>query len=102
VRERVRELAVLKAVGFSDTFVLVLVLFESVFVALIGAGLGLAGIKLFTLGGDPTHGMLPYFRLPLGGILFGLGLASVVGLASGILPALSASRLKVVDALRRI
>jgi putative ABC transport system permease protein len=102
VRERVRELAVLKAVGFSDTFVLVLVLFESVFVALIGAGLGLAGIKLFTLGGDPTHGMLPYFRLPLGGILFGLGLALAVGLASGILPALSASRLKVVDALRRI
>src|SRR6185369_15946970 len=102
VRERIRELAVLKAVGFSDTFVLVLVLFESIFVALIGAGLGLAGIKLFTLGGDPTHGMLPYFRLPLWGIMFGLGLASVVGLASGILPALSASRLRVVDALRRI
>jgi putative ABC transport system permease protein len=102
VRERVRELAVLKAVGFGDTFVLVLVLFESIFVALIGAVLGLGLIKLFTLRGDPTHGMLPYFRLPLWGIVFGLGLASAVGFASGILPALSASRLRVVDALRRI
>jgi putative ABC transport system permease protein len=102
VRERIRELAVLKAVGFSDTFVLVLVLFESMFVALIGAGLGLSLIKLFTLNGDPTHGMLPYFRLPLWAILFGFVVAATVGLAAGILPALTASRLRVVDALRRI
>jgi putative ABC transport system permease protein len=102
VRERIRELAVLKAVGFSDAFVLVLVLFESIFVAVIGASIGLAMIKLFTLRGDPTHGMLPYFRLPAWGIAFGIVLASAVGLAAGILPALSASRLRVVDALRRI
>ncbi len=102
VRERIRELAVLKAVGFSDTFVLLLVLFESIFVALIGAGLGLGLIKLFTLNGDPTHGMLPYFRLPFWAILFGFVVAATVGLAAGILPALSASRLRVVDALRRI
>jgi putative ABC transport system permease protein len=102
VRERIRELAVLKAVGFSDTFVLALVLFESIFVAVIGAAIGLSLIKLFTLNGDPTHGMLPYFRLPGGAMIFGILLASTVGLASGILPALSASRLRVVDALRRI
>jgi len=77
-------------------------LFESIFVALIGAGLGLGLIKLFTLNGDPTHGMLPYFRLPFWAILFGFVVAATVGLAAGILPALSASRLRVVDALRRI
>jgi putative ABC transport system permease protein len=102
VRERMRELAVLKAVGFSDRFVLLLVLFESILIAVVGAAIGLAGMKLFTMGGDPTHGMLPYFHLPGWAILFGLVLASAVGFASGVLPAVSASRLRVVDALRRI
>jgi len=102
VRERVRELAVLKAIGFSDIFVMLLVLFESVVVALAGAGLGLGAAKALTLLGDPTHGMLPFFFLPAGAITAGVALALVVGLASGIIPALSASRLRVVDALRRV
>ncbi len=63
VRERVRDLAVLKAVGFSDLFVLVLVLAESLLIAAVGGALGLAGAKLLTLNGDPTHGMLPFFYL---------------------------------------
>ena len=45
VRERVRDLAVLKAVGFSDVFVLVLVLAESVLIAAIGGALGLGFAK---------------------------------------------------------
>jgi len=102
VRERVRELAVLKAIGFSDVFVMLLVLFESVVVAVAGAGLGLGAAKLLTLLGDPTHGMLPFFFLPAGALTAGVALAIVVGLASGIIPALSASRLRVVDALRRV
>lgn len=102
VRERVRELAVLKAIGFSDIFVMLLVLFESVVVALAGAGLGLGAAKALTLLGDPTHGMLPFFFIPAGAITAGVALALVVGLASGIIPALSASRLRVVDALRRV
>ncbi|PYN75501.1 MAG: hypothetical protein DMD96_28055 [Candidatus Rokuibacteriota bacterium] len=102
VRERTRELAVLKAVGFSDAFVLALVIAETIVVAGIGGAVGLGLAKLFTLRGDPTGGLLPFFYLPGSAILSGLALALVVGLMAGILPALSASRLRVVDALRRI
>jgi len=102
VRERVRELAVLKAVGFSDRFVLVLVIVETIIIAAVGGGIGLALAKLFTLRGDPTHGLLPFFYLPPNAIAIGFVLAIAVGLLAGILPALSAMRLRVVDALRRI
>jgi putative ABC transport system permease protein len=102
VRERTRELAVLKAVGFSDSFVLALVIAETMVVALVGGGFGLGLAKLFTLRGDPTGGLLPFFYLPVDSIVLGLGLALLVGLLAGILPALSASRLRVVNALRRI
>lgn len=102
VRERTAELAVLKAVGFSDRFVLFLVLSESLVVAALGGAIGLGLAKLFTLGGDPTRGMLPYFYLPPRAVLIGLALALCVGAASGLLPALGAMRLRVVDALRRV
>jgi len=102
VRERMRELAVLKAVGFSDGFVLSLVLGESLLLAAIGGGLGLALCKLFTLRGDPTGGLLPYFYLAFPALILGLLAALAVGLAAGILPAWSAMRLRVVDALRRV
>lgn len=102
VRERIRELAVLKAVGFSDTFVLLLVVFESVVVAAIGGGVGLVLAKLFTLNGDPTGGMLPFFYLPAAAIALGAVLALAVGFAAGIWPAYSAGRLRVVDALRSV
>jgi putative ABC transport system permease protein len=102
VRERTRELAVLKAVGFSDRFVLVLVIAETMIVAAVGGGVGLGLAKLFTLGGDPTGGLLPFFYLAPDSIALGLGLALAVGFTAGILPALAASRLRVVDALRRV
>ncbi|HYY68313.1 MAG TPA: FtsX-like permease family protein [Terriglobales bacterium] len=102
VRERIRELAVLKAVGFSDAFVLALVLGESLLLAAVGGGLGLVLSKLFTLRGDPTGGMLPYFYLSPLAVILGLVAALAVGVAAGMLPAWSAMRLRVVDALRRV
>jgi putative ABC transport system permease protein len=102
VRERTGELAVLKAVGYSDRFVLLFVICESLLIALIGGCLGLGLAKLFTLGGDPTRGLLPFFFLPGEAILAGLGVTLLVGAASGIIPAIGAMRLRVVDALRRV
>jgi putative ABC transport system permease protein len=101
VRERTGELAVLKTLGYSDRFVLAIVLAESMFIALIGGAIGLAAAKLFTLRGDPT-GMLGLFLFPTSRIVAGAGVAAGVGLAAGLLPALSAMRLNVVDALRRV
>ena len=54
------------------------------------------------LGGDPTHGMLGNFYLSSGTLAFGFALAIVVGLAAGLPPALSAMRLNIVEALRRV
>jgi putative ABC transport system permease protein len=102
VRERIGELAVLKAVGYSDRFVLVFVLAESLFISMVGGVLGLGLAKLLTLAGDPTGGILQSFTLPSSAIAIGLIAAFAVGILAGILPATSAMRLRVVDALRRV
>ncbi len=102
VRERVGELAILKAVGFSDFLVLLLVLLESLAIAALGGALGLGLVKLYTLRGDPTGGILRAFYLPNVAMAAGFGLALLVGLLAGLLPALSAMRLQVVQALRRV
>jgi putative ABC transport system permease protein len=101
VRERTSELAVLKTLGFSDATVLSLVLAESLFVAVVGGGLGLLVAWLFVQGGDPTGGMLPAFTLPGRDIVLGVVLMVLVGIAAGILPAAGAMRLKITDALRK-
>jgi putative ABC transport system permease protein len=102
VRERTGELAVLKAVGFSDSFTLMVVLAESLLLAGVGGGVGLFLAKGFTSSGDPTGGFLPAFYIPPSGVVLGFGVAALVGLAAGAIPALSAMRLRVVDGLRRV
>jgi putative ABC transport system permease protein len=102
VRERTGELAVMKTVGFSDLSILMLVIAESLIVAVSGGAAGLALAKLFTLGGDPTRGMLPNFYLSNRTIITGFGLALLFGAVAGIIPAVGAMRLKIVDALRRV
>jgi len=102
LRERVRELAVLKAMGFPDTIILALVLFETLLIAGVGGSLGVVAAKLFTLRGDPTGGMLPFFYLGPSVMLAGVGLALTIGFLAGVLPAISAMRLRVVEALRRV
>ena len=102
VRERTGELAVLKTVGFGDRFVLGLVLAESLAIAAAGGALGIALAKAFTLAGDPTGGLLPGFYLPPLAVAAGLGVTLAVGLLAGLIPGLSAMRLQVVEALRKV
>jgi putative ABC transport system permease protein len=102
VRERVPELGVLKTLGFGDRTVLFLVLAESLLIALVGGVLGVGLAKLFTMGGDPTGGMLPMFFLSTHEMLLGIAIALFVGLAAGSIPALTAMNLRIVDALRRV
>jgi putative ABC transport system permease protein len=101
VRERLRELAILKAIGYSDGFVLSLVVFESMTVAVIGSLVGLGLAELMVLHGDPTVGSLPYFYLSRGAAVTAIGLSLVTGVIASIVPAISAMRLKIVEALRR-
>ena len=103
VRERVAELAVLKAIGFSDRWVLFFVLAESVTIALVGGllGLGLALLAIPALGAA-LNGLLPALILSPAVLSSGLAIALVVGVVSGILPGIGAMRLRVVNALRRV
>jgi putative ABC transport system permease protein len=103
VRERTSELAVLKAIGFTDRSVLFFVLAESLVIALIGGvlGLGLA-ILAIPVVGSALNGLLPPLLLSVSVLSLGLGFALLVGAASGLLPGIGAMRLRVVNALRRV
>jgi putative ABC transport system permease protein len=101
IRERTSELAVLKTLGYSETLILTLVLLESVTIAVVGGGLGLAAAWMIIAQGDPTNGMLPAFYLPVRDLVAGIGLVLLLGLGTGLLPALQARRLKIVTALRK-
>jgi putative ABC transport system permease protein len=102
VRERTGELAVLKTVGYSDRAVLGLVLAEALLIAGQGGLIGLLLAKGFTSGGDPTGGMLGTFYLGWDSIVLGFLLTLAVGGMAGMLPAVAAMRLRVVEALRRV
>jgi len=103
VRERTGELAVLKAIGFSDQSVLFFVLGEALVIALIGGvlGLGLA-ILAIPVVGAALNGLLPSLVLSVAVLSMGLVFALLVGAASGLVPGIGAMRLRVVDALRRV
>ena len=101
VRERTSELAVLKTLGFTGPAILLLVLAESLFIAVLGGGLGLLIAWIIVQQGDPTGGMLAVFVLPARDMWLGVGLMSAMGLLAGMVPAVGAMRLKITDALRR-
>jgi putative ABC transport system permease protein len=103
VRERISELAVFKAIGYSDQKLLFFVLAESLLIALIG---GLAGLLFAMLAvpalGSALNGLLPSLVLSPSILTLGLVLAIVVGLISGMIPGFMAMRMRVANALRRV
>jgi len=101
VRERTAELAVLKTLGYSDGRVLALVLAESTLLAVLGGGLGLLLGSVAIAAGDPTGGFLPVFYFPERDVVLGVVFVALLGFVTGILPALQAKRLRIVEALRR-
>jgi putative ABC transport system permease protein len=102
VRERTGELAVLKAVGFTDGQVLGLVLGEALTIAAAGGLTGLALSWFLISLGDPTGGSFPVFYFPTRDLLMGVGFVIALGVASGFFPALQAGRLQIAHALRRL
>jgi putative ABC transport system permease protein len=101
VRERTNELAVLKTLGFSNGLVLVLVLAESLFMALVGGGIALALAWAVISRGSLNNAFLPVFILRGRDVLVGVALCFLLGSLAGALPAAEACRLRVTDALRR-
>ena len=101
VRERTEELGVLKAIGFTNFRVLVMVMLESCFIAMLGGFSGLAMAWLIASRGSPAPDILPVFYVPPTHMAIGVVLAVVLGIVAGVLPAWQAMRLKISEALRR-
>lgn len=100
VRERIPELAVLKTIGFSNRSVLWLVLAESVLLVVLGGALGLAlAAALVPVVSAGSGGMLQLPGLQPQTWAMGLGMAALIGVVVGLLPALRGMRLNIVDAL---
>jgi putative ABC transport system permease protein len=97
VRARIPELAILKTIGFSDGAVTALVLIESLLLCVLAALLGLGAAALIF----PVTAALGLAgtALPLPVVAWGVGIAVILALASGLPPARRAHRLAIVDAI---
>ena len=102
-RERTRELAVLKTIGFTDRRLFGLVMLEAGLITVTGALLGLGAAKLlYRATNFNAGGFLPGFDVTPQTLALGAGIALLLMLASGIVPAARAARLPVVAALRNV
>lgn len=103
MRERTTEIAVLKAIGFPNHTVLGIMLGESILIGGIGGLLGVAaGRGIYALGHHFAPMIIQISNMPWEVMAWGMVVAAGIGLASGIVPAVLAARLSVIDGLRRI
>lgn len=104
VRERTTEIAVMRTLGFPGATIFLLVVGEGLAVAMAGGAVG-ALLARLTINGEfleMTGGFIPAFGVSNGNVVVGLGLSALIGLLAAVIPAGMASRLKIVDALRRV
>jgi putative ABC transport system permease protein len=98
VKERTNLIGIQKSLGAKNKFILFQFLFEAVILCVIG---GIVGMLLVWIISVVLTNVLDFeFVLGLGNVILGTGLAAFIGLISGILPAISASRLDPVEAIR--
>ena len=102
LRERIPELAVLKTLGFTNTAVSLLVLAEAILLCLLGGLLGVAlGYALGPVLSEMLEGVFGQFEILPSSALEAVGLSLGIGVIIGLIPALNAQKLSIVDALRR-
>ncbi len=96
VRERTNIIGIQKSLGAKNYFILFQFLFEAIFLSLIGGGIGIVMVFMISL---VNLGSLDLI-LTSGNIILGFGVAGIIGVVSGIIPALMAARLDPVIAIR--
>jgi len=98
VKERTNLIGIQKSLGAKNKFILFQFLFEAIILCVIGGFIGLLLVWIIAI--VLTNVLDFEFVLSIGNILLGTGLAAIIGLISGILPAISASKLDPVEAIR--
>jgi putative ABC transport system permease protein len=104
-RERVTEIAVLKAIGFEQRLVLAIMLTEFILLTAVGGAIGSYGAHFLFIAvdaGKMTQGFLQNLGVHAKTLAICMATAVGVGLIAGGYPALRASNLRVVDGLRRV
>ena len=108
VRERTHEYGVLRAIGFLPKHLAAFVVGEAVAVSVGGGVLGIMISYPFVEGllgrflEENMGSLFPFFRIDPKTVIWAMVLAVLLGAAAAVVPAYNASRLKVVDALRRV
>jgi putative ABC transport system permease protein len=98
VKERTNLIGIQKSLGAKNRFILFQFLFEAIILSVIGGVVGLLLVWIISL--VLTKALDFEFVLSTGNVLLGTGLAAIIGLISGILPAITASKLDPVEAIR--
>lgn len=98
VKERTNLIGIQKSLGAKNRFILFQFLFEAIILSVIGGIIGLLLVWIISV--VLTKVVDFEFVLGLGNVLLGTGLAALIGLISGILPAIAASKLDPVEAIR--
>lgn len=102
VRERIKEIGVLKTLGFTTGKVLTMIIAESVIIAMIGGCLGCVLAFVFCQLLTNVQIMFGGLSMPPSVILVSLSVAFAIGLLSSVVPAYSASRVPITEALRHV
>ena len=103
INERTKEIAVMKTLGFPAPRIFRMVLAESVMLSLVGGllGLGLAWLMIAGVA-EAAAAFLPGLSMPAMVFWVGLGLSVLLGLVTGVIPALNAQRVKIVTAFGKL
>ena len=103
VRERTTEIAVMRTLGFPSATIFLLVAGEGLLMATVGGILGIAAARTIV---NPRFlnagGFIPEIGVNNTNVVVALALSVAIGVLAGLIPATMASRLKIVDALRRV
>lgn len=105
VRYRVREIGIRRSYGATGLRIFIGVLMESVVATVIAGAIGVAAAVALVQSSPVQHefaelGLVDLPPFPVTAVLAGLGTATAVGILAGALPALIATRIKVIDAIR--